>query len=201
MTVMPDLLLLAYSNGLFPMAESRDAEALHWFDPSQRGIIPLDDGFHVPRRLARTLRSGRFSFTRNRAFPAVIAACAAVRPTTWINGEITALYTELHQRGFAHSVETWSGDRLAGGLYGVSLGAAFFGESMFSLETDASKAALVHLVDHLRTQGFVLLDTQMLTPHLARFGAVEISRDEYHQRLAQALKGKGQFLGSDRDQQ
>lgn len=185
--ITPDLILLAYSRGLFPMAESREAEELLWFDPPLRGIIPLDDGFHVPRRLARTLRAGRFAWSLNHAFSNVIAACGDVRPTTWINGGIIALYTELHRRGFAHSVETWIDGKLVGGLYGLALGGAFFGESMFSTATDASKAALVYLVEHLRSRGFVLLDTQFLTAHLARFGACEIPRDEYHHRLSQAV--------------
>jgi len=185
----PDLLLRAYAEGLFPMAERRDDPTLYWVSPERRGVIPLD-GFHVPRRLARTLRSGRFSLTSDLAFPEVMRACAAPAPgreESWINDEILRLYTALHAGGHAHSVECWQDGELAGGLYGVSLGAAFFGESMFSRRTDASKAALVHLVGLLRRGGYVLLDTQFLTSHLARFGAVEIPRAQYLGLLQIAL--------------
>ncbi|MCP5412555.1 MAG: leucyl/phenylalanyl-tRNA--protein transferase [Alphaproteobacteria bacterium] len=185
----PDLLLRAYAEGLFPMAERRDDPTLYWVSPERRGVIPLD-GFHVPRRLARTLRSGRFSLTSDLAFPEVMRACAAPAPgreESWINDEILRLYTALHAGGHAHSVECWQDGALAGGLYGVSLGAAFFGESMFSRRTDASKAALVHLVGLLRRGGYVLLDTQFLTSHLARFGAVEIPRAQYLGLLQTAL--------------
>jgi len=185
----PDLLLRAYAEGLFPMAERRDDPTLYWVSPERRGVIPLD-GFHVPRRLARTLRSGRFSLTSDLAFPEVMRACAAPAPgreESWINDEILRLYTALHAGGHAHSVECWQDSELAGGLYGVSLGAAFFGESMFSRRTDASKAALVHLVGLLRRGGYVLLDTQFLTSHLARFGAVEIPRAQYLGLLQIAL--------------
>jgi leucyl/phenylalanyl-tRNA--protein transferase len=164
-------------------------------DPARRGVIPLDS-FHVPRRIARTLRSGRFETRTDFAFEAVIEACAAPgvnRPETWINRTIQSLCCDLFKRGMAHSVESWRNGRLVGGLYGIAVGAAFFGESMFSLERDASKVALIHLVDRLREGGFLLLDTQMLTDHLQTFGAVEISRAEYHQRLAQALERVAAF--------
>jgi len=172
------------------MAESAEGAELHWFDPPMRGIIPLDDRFHVPRRLQRTMRQRLFAIKFNTAFEAVIRACATPRPDhpeTWINGEIIGLYTELHRLGHAHSVEAWEGDVLVGGLYGVSLGSAFFGESMFSHRTDASKIALVHLVDVLRACSFTLLDTQFQTEHLARFGTIEIPRTTYHHLLAEAV--------------
>ncbi len=191
----PDDLLRAYANGMFPMAERRDDPALYLFDPEVRGIIPLD-GFHVPRRLARRLRSGLFELRIDSAFAAVIEACAKPRPgsrETWINQPIMDLYGALHARGAAHSVESWRDGKLIGGLYGVVLGGAFFGESMFSLETDASKVALVHLVERLRTRGFSLLDTQFLTPHLESFGAIEISRADYRLRLARALDQEASF--------
>jgi len=195
-TLNPDLLLRAYRLGLFPMAESRASRALHWLDPEARGILPLD-GFHLPRSLMKTLRSGKFTVTANENFAGTIAACAAARenrPETWINLEIERLFRELHGLGFAHSVETWVDGRLAGGLYGASLGAAFFGESMFSTETDASKVALVHLVARLRLSGFQLLDTQFITAHLARFGAMEISRADYHVKLADAVEAPARFI-------
>ena len=185
----PEILLRAYAEGLFPMAERRGDPTLYWVSPDKRGIIPLD-GFHVPRRLARTVRSGAFTITSDRAFRAVMEACAAPGPgreESWINGEILRLYTALHISGHAHSVECWQGDRLVGGLYGVRLGAAFFGESMFSRVRDASKVALVALVEGLNRGGFLLLDTQFITAHLARFGAVEIPRQQYLRRLHDAL--------------
>jgi leucyl/phenylalanyl-tRNA--protein transferase len=185
----PDVLLRAYAEGLFPMAERRDDPTLYWVSPEQRGIIPLD-AFHVPRRLARTMRAHPFSVTNDTAFGAVMRACAAPAPgreESWINDAILHLYGALHAGGHAHSVECWRDGELVGGLYGVSLGAAFFGESMFSRATDASKIALVHLVDLLRQGGFTLLDTQFLTGHLARFGAVEIPRAHYKLLLQDAL--------------
>ena len=185
----PEILLRAYAEGLFPMAERRGDPTLYWVSPDKRGIIPLD-AFHVPRRLARTARSGAFTITSDRAFRVVMEACAAPGPgreESWINGEILRLYTALHISGHAHSVECWQGDRLVGGLYGVRLGAAFFGESMFSRVRDASKVALVALVEGLNRGGFVLLDTQFITAHLARFGAVEIPRQQYLRRLHDAL--------------
>jgi leucyl/phenylalanyl-tRNA--protein transferase len=193
-----DLLLRAYRLGLFPMAESRTSRALHWLDPEFRGVLPLD-GFHLPRSLMKVVRSGRFEVTADRNFPAVIAACAAARegrPDTWINQEIERLFIELHRIGFAHSVESWVGGELVGGLYGASLGGAFFGESMFSTQTDASKVALVHLVARLRMGGFLLLDTQFITAHLARFGAREIPRVEYHEKLADAVEVLARFPAS-----
>jgi leucyl/phenylalanyl-tRNA--protein transferase len=194
-TLTPELLLQAYAAGIFPMAEAADDPELFWVDPVRRGVLPLDR-FHVPRRLARTLRSGRFEIRCDSEFEAVMRRCAAAtddRPQTWINDEIVTLYTELSRRGAAHSVETWVDGELVGGLYGVHLGAVFFGESMFSRVTDASKVALVHLVARLRLGGFMLLDTQFVTEHLQRFGAVEIPRREYHSRLQAALAGRAYF--------
>jgi leucyl/phenylalanyl-tRNA--protein transferase len=185
----PEILLRAYAEGLFPMAERRDDPALYWVSPERRGIIPLND-FHVPRRLQRTIRSGRFRITTDRAFGDVMRACATPAPgreQTWINEEILRLYMALHAGGHAHSIECWHAGELAGGLYGVCLGAAFFGESMFSRVRDASKVALVQLVKTLRSGGFVLLDTQFLTRHLATFGAYEIPRESYLLLLHQAI--------------
>ncbi len=195
-TLTADLLLRAYRLGLFPMAESRNSRALHWLDPEARGVLPLE-AFHLPRSLMKTLRRGHFTVTADMDFPATIAACAAARanrPETWINAEIERLFIELHGLGFAHSVECWQGGLLVGGLYGACLGGAFFGESMFSTATDASKVALVHLVARLRLSGFTLLDTQFITAHLANFGAVEIPRAAYHVRLAQAVEVPGRFI-------
>lgn len=172
------------------MAEGADSQELHWYDPPVRAVIPLDGRFHVPQRLRRRLRQRPYDIRLNTAFPAVIRACAAPapdRPTTWINDEIVALYTALHQQGSAHSVEAWENDALVGGLYGVSLGGAFFGESMFSRRTDASKISLVYLVALLRACGFVLLDTQFQTAHLSQFGTLEIPRAAYHTKLAAAI--------------
>ena len=191
----PDILLRAYAAGIFPMAESADDPELFWVDPTKRGILPLDR-FHVPRRLQRVLRRDVFAVRVDTAFAAVMRRCAAAserRPCTWINDEIVRLYTALAERGAAHSVECWQEGELVGGLYGVSLGAAFFGESMYSRVTDASKVALVHLVARLRLGGYQLLDTQFLTPHLARFGVIEISRARYHRRLAEALRYRAVF--------
>jgi len=196
LTLTPDLLLQAYAAGIFPMAESAEDQELFWVDPQRRGIIPLDD-FHVPRRLRRTVRNGAFEIRCDTAFAAVMRGCAAAtseRPQTWINDEIIQLYTALFRRGAAHSVEAWLDGTLVGGLYGVHIGAVFFGESMFSRVTDASKVALVHLVARLRRGGFMLLDTQFTTAHLERFGAVEIPRREYHARLKAALARKAQFV-------
>jgi leucyl/phenylalanyl-tRNA--protein transferase len=171
---------------------------IRWFSPDPRGILPLDT-FHVSRRLARVRRQGLFRIEINRAFEEVMRACAADDrdpddPGSWISDEIIESYTALHVRGFAHSVETWQGDRLVGGLYGVALGGAFFGESMFFRETDASKVALVALVERLRSRGYTLLDTQWLTAHLEQFGGVEVSRAEYLRRLELSLGRKCQFL-------
>jgi leucyl/phenylalanyl-tRNA--protein transferase len=191
----PELLLRAYASGVFPMSESAEDTALYWVEPELRGVLPLD-GFHLAHRLARTVRADRFEVTVDTDFEAVIAACAAPAPgreTTWINAEIRRLYGELFRRGRVHTVEVRRDGRLVGGLYGVRLGGAFFGESMFSTETDASKVALVHLVARLRVGGFVLLDAQFQTAHLSRFGAVEISRATYRRRLAEALRVAGEF--------
>ena len=191
----PEILVRAYAAGVFPMAESADDPELFWVDPRRRGILPLD-AFHVARRLRRVVRRRIFEIRCDSAFEDVIRACSEAsekRPNTWINDEIVRLYAALVARGAAHSVECWRDDRLAGGLYGVSLGAVFFGESMFSRENDASKVALVHLVARLRLGGFRLLDTQFLTPHLARFGGIEISRTRYHRLLAEALSYRAVF--------
>ena len=191
----PDLLLRAYTIGLFPMAETAEDPELFWVDPERRGVIPLDD-FHVPRSLRKTVRRGVFDIHVDRDFLGVLDGCAEITPkrrATWINSEIVRLYSELHRRGFAHSVECWQDGQLVGGLYGVALGGAFFGESMFSRRTDASKVALVHLVVRLLRGGFTLLDTQFVTPHLARFGAIEISRANYRRQLARALEIQARF--------
>ena len=191
----PDLLVQAYAIGIFPMAESADDPDIFWVDPEQRGVLPLDS-FHVSRKLRRTVRQNVFEVRCDTAFEAVVRSCAQpteLRPKTWINEEIVRLYDALFRRGAAHSVEVWYGGRLVGGLYGVALGGAFFGESMFSRATDASKVALVHLVARLRAGGFVLLDTQFVTEHLEQFGAVEIPRAEYRRRLAAALRVQGYF--------
>ncbi|WP_418136930.1 leucyl/phenylalanyl-tRNA--protein transferase [Agrobacterium sp. El2ro-1b] len=184
-----DILLRAYSAGLFPMADSADDPELFWVEPEIRGIIPLDD-FHVSKSLAKAMRKKPFDIRFNTAFEAVMAGCAAEaadRPSTWINATIRRLYTELHQIGHAHSVEAWEGDELVGGLYGVSLGAAFFGESMFSRRTNASKICLVHLVERLRASGFVLLDTQFTTEHLKTFGAIDVPKLDYARMLDLAV--------------
>jgi len=191
----PDLLLRAYTIGLFPMAETADDPELFWVDPERRGILPLD-AFHVPRSLRKVIRRGVFEVHVDRDFRGVLEGCAELTPkrrATWINSEIVRLYSELHRRGFAHSVECWQNGQLVGGLYGVALGGAFFGESMFSRRTDASKVALVHLVVRLLRGGFTLLDTQFVTPHLARFGAIEISRANYRRQLARALEIQARF--------
>jgi len=191
--ITPQVLLKAYACGIFPMAESADDPGLYWIEPERRGIIPLDR-FHIPGRLARTVRSDRFEVRVDHDFGAVIDACAAPVPgrrKTWINGRIRRLYGDLHTIGHGHSVETWRDGRLVGGLYGVRLGRAFFGESMFSRESDASKVALVHLVARLVAGGFTLLDTQFVTDHLARFGALEIGRRDYQRMLDGALDGFG----------
>jgi leucyl/phenylalanyl-tRNA--protein transferase len=188
-------LLNCYANGVFPMADSRQDERLFLIDPEQRGILPLD-GLHVSRRLARTVRSGLYEVRVDTAFAQVVAACAAPRKgheETWINAGIERLYGELHAMGFAHSVECWKDGALAGGLYGVSLRGAFFGESMFSRARDASKVALVHLAARLIAGGYRLLDTQFLTEHLAQFGACEIPRREYRRRLKRALAAQADF--------
>ena len=196
-----DVLLRAYAYGVFPMAESRTDPELYWIDPEKRGILPLD-AFHVPKRLRRRVRAGTFDIRIDTAFREVMLGCADAGPDregTWINDRIVALYCELHERGHAHSVETWREGRLVGGLYGVSIGAAFFGESMFSRETDASKVALVHLVARLVAGGYRLLDTQFVTGHLQQFGAVEISRDAYRARLFEATPARADFYSLPED--
>lgn len=186
-TLDPQLLLRAYVAGIFPMADSRRAREVYWVEPAARGILPLD-GFHVSRSLRKTMVSDRFTVTVDTAFPQIIAACATARPDgTWINGQIEQACNTLHSEGHAHSVECWEDGELVGGLYGVSLGGAFFGESMFSRATDASKVALAHLVARLRVGGYKLLDCQFLTEHLATLGAVEIPRAAYMGLLGEAL--------------
>jgi leucyl/phenylalanyl-tRNA--protein transferase len=195
MEITPEVVLKAYACGIFPMAESAEDPALYWLDPEERGIIPLDE-FHISARLARTVRSDRFTVTVDRDFDGVLDGCAEPapgRPRTWINARIRLLYRKLHERRHCHSVEVWDGETLAGGLYGVSLGRAFFGESMFHRTRDASKVALVHLVARLRAGGFSLLDTQYVTEHLRTFGAIEIPRWQYHKLLEAALAGEGDF--------
>jgi len=193
--ITPDLLLQAYRIGVFPMGERRDDPKLHWLDPRVRAVLPLD-GFHLPHRLARTIRSGRFAVSADTAFAEIVRACAEPRPghpESWINEPIVDLYTRLHRRGHAHSVECRVDGRLVGGLYGVSIGAAFFGESMFSRERDASKVALVHLVAHLIQSGFRLLDCQFMTEHLKSFGAIEVPREAFRALLADAIDQPATF--------
>ncbi len=195
----PELILKAYACGVFPMAERKDEPSVFWVDPDFRGVIPLDE-FHLPRRLARTVRSGKYQISVNQAFDQVIRNCAERTPEraeSWINSGIVEVYNELHRRGNAHSVECWTGEELVGGLYGVSLGAAFFGESMFSRERDASKVALVHLVERLRAGGYTLLDTQFVTAHLTGFGAVELPRETYLEQLRAALERQATFYPFD----
>lgn len=189
--ITPEILLRAYAMGIFPMAEGRDDQTIHWVDPRHRGVLPLD-GFHVSRSLARLMRSGRFSVTTDRAFADVVVACAA-REETWISDRIQRLYGSLHDSGDAHSLEVWDGTELVGGVYGVVIGAAFFGESMFSRVAGGSKMALACLVHRLQVGGFRLFDTQFLTPHLASLGAVEIARSSYHRWLAEALETEASF--------
>ena len=191
----PELLLCAYASGLFPMANDRHDPTIHWIEPRRRGVLPLA-AFHQSKSLRKAVRQGRFAVRVDTAFDEVIEACAEPRPDrprTWLNDELIELYCALHEMGYAHSVESWAGGQLAGGLYGVSIGAAFFGESMFSLERDASKVALVTLIDRLRAGGFRLLDTQFVTDHLRRFGAVEISREAYRRQLKDALYARAVF--------
>ncbi len=183
-TLDPELLLRAYALGWFPMGTGRRSR-IEWFSPDPRGILPLDD-FHTPSRLKRVVRAGKLATRINTSFEAVMRACAE-RDETWITEDIVGSYVALHRLGFAHSVETWQDEALVGGLYGVALGGAFFGESMFHSVTDASRVALVALVERLKARGFTLLDTQWVTPHLAQFGGVEIPRAEYLERLAAAI--------------
>lgn len=187
----PDLILQAYRIGIFPMSEGRDDPELFWVDPKMRGVFPLDS-FQISRSLARTMCRGHFSVTIDTAFSDVMHGCAD-RDETWINDTIYDLYGALFDRGHAHSVEVWAENELVGGVYGVSIGAAFFGESMFSKKADASKVALAYLIDRLRVGGFTLVDTQFLTDHLASLGAIEIPRDVFHKRLANALAANGSF--------
>lgn len=187
----PEILLRAYEMGIFPMSDGRDDTDIHWIDPRRRGILPLD-GFHLSRSLAKRIRQEQYRVTTDTSFGAVVEACAA-REETWISHRIQGLYMQLHQLGHAHSVEVWYGTELVGGVYGVTLGGAFFGESMFSTATDASKIALTYAVHRLRAGGYRLFDTQFLTPHLASLGGREIPRAEYHRLLAEALKTKATF--------
>jgi len=182
--------------GIFPMADSRTDTELHWIDPKLRGVLPLDT-FHIPRSLKKTLKRGTFEMRVDTAFAQVIGLCAESKETredTWINDTIIELFTELHERGFAHSVESWFDGVLVGGLYGLALGRAFFGESMFSRATDASKVALVDLVARLKRGGFTLLDTQFVTEHLTQFGVTEIPRRDYHKRLQRAIAEPARFV-------
>jgi leucyl/phenylalanyl-tRNA--protein transferase len=200
--ITPEVLLKAYACGIFPMAESAEDPALYWIEPERRGIIPLDR-FHVSSRLARTVRSDRFGVVVDRDFDAVLDGCSDPMPgrtRTWINGRIRNLYRKLHERGDCHTVEAYENGELVGGLYGVSLGRAFFGESMFHRARDASKVALVHLVARLRAGRYRLLDTQFVTEHLQTFGAVEVSRPAYHKMLDAALVGEGDFGALSLDQ-
>lgn len=188
--ITPEILLRAYAAGMFPMAESADDPDVFWVQPKIRGIIPLD-GFHVSKSLAKKIRQKRFDIRVNTAFAQVMTLCAEPaddRPTTWINPLILTLYQELHRMGYTHSVEAWEGDELVGGLYGVSLGSAFFGESMFSRRADASKICLVHLVERLKARGYTLLDTQFTTDHLKSFGAIDVPRRDYEKLLAAAMQ-------------
>lgn len=194
--ITPQVLLKAYACGIFPMAESADDPGLFWVEPEMRGVIPLD-AFHIPSSLRKTLRKNPFDVRIDTAFHQVMEACSAQTPdrrTTWINERIKRLYGELHLLGNAHSVECWKDDELVGGLYGVRLGAAFFGESMFSRQRDASKVALVHLVHRMKAGGFRLLDTQFTTDHLKRFGAIDIPREEYSQLLEEAVQAPADFF-------
>lgn len=197
--ITPELILRAYRAGIFPMAEDADSPDLFWVAPEKRGILPLD-GFNISRSLRKTLRQHAFSVKVDTDFGAIIDRCAAAapdRPSTWINHAIRSVYGELFRRGIAHTVEVWDGADLVGGLYGLAIGGAFFGESMFHRRTDASKIALAHLVERLNAGGFILLDTQFLTPHLASLGGIEISREDYEERLAEALRHSGDYYRLD----
>lgn len=194
--ITPQVLLKAYTCGIFPMAESADDPALFWIEPQQRGVLPLET-VHIPKRLARTVRQGTFEVRIDTDFEGVISGCAASRPgrrSTWINPKIRALYRDLFEMGYCHTVETWKDGQLVGGLYGVALAGAYFGESMFSTERDASKVALTYLCARLMYGGFSLLDTQFVTEHLRQFGTIEIERAEFHVRLEKALELRGDFL-------
>lgn len=189
--ITPELLLQAYANGVFPMADSASSAEVYWVDPTHRGVFPLD-GFHISRSLRRAIKRADYDIRINSDFPRTVANCAN-REDTWINAEIFELYSELHRLGFAHSVEVWRGDQMFGGVYGVALGAAFFGESMFSTATNGSKIALAYLIHRLTAGGFDLFDTQFITPHLASLGAIEIPRDTYHDRLFPAVTKTANF--------
>lgn len=192
MSLTPDILLHGYSIGIFPMAEHRDDPEIFWVDPKKRGVLPLD-GFHISRSLAKRMRSTDLRVSVDEDFEGVVDGCAD-RVDTWINPEIRSLYFALHARGQAHSLEIWDDDELVGGVYGVTLGAAFFGESMFSRRTDASKMALACLTEMLRRGGFVLFDTQFITDHLGSLGGVEITRGKYQELLDAALAKHAEFL-------
>lgn len=199
--ITPQVLLKAYSCGIFPMAESAEDTALYWIEPQSRGVLPLD-AVHVPRRLAKTIRSGVYQVRINTDFHGVIDGCAASRPgrrSTWINSRIRQLYGALYRQGHCHTVETWLDGRLVGGLYGVALGKAFFGESMFSTERDASKLALVYLVARLIHGGFTLLDTQFVTEHLRQFGTIDLEKDAFHKELSLAIAGRANYLALPED--
>ncbi len=194
--ITPQVLLKAYTCGIFPMAESADDPQLYWIEPQARGVLPLDN-VRVPKRLRRTIRQKPYQVRIDTDFAGVIAGCAAPKPgrrTTWINDRIRKLYRELHRLGYCHTVEVWDGERLVGGLYGVALGGAFFGESMFSEVRDASKIALIYLCARLIYGGFVMLDTQFVTDHLRQFGTIEVDRAEFHRQLEAALKTNGDFF-------
>ncbi len=200
MEITPQVLLKAYACGIFPMAESAADPGLFWVEPKLRGILPLDE-FHIPRRLARTVKQGRYEIRVDTAFRKIVSMCAASvegRENTWISERIEALYCELHAMGHAHSIEAWRDGELSGGLYGVRLGGAFFGESMVSRARDASKVALVHLVERLQAGGFELLDTQFNTTHLAQFGVIEVPKTEYEVLLESALEKDADFFAIDR---
>lgn len=201
--ITADLIIHAYAQGIFPMAETAESSDVFWVDPKKRGIIPLDQ-FHLPRKLARTIRKAPFDIRIDTAFIEVIKGCAdtimnAGRQETWINDQIIGLYAQLFDQGFVHTVECWQDGELVGGLYGVSIGGAFCGESMFHRVTDASKVALAYLVARLKVGGYCLLDTQFITPHLSQFGAMEIPRHDYKMRLAQALEIDGDYYSLGRD--
>ena len=200
--VTPETLLRAYAYGIFPMADDRNDDTLFWVDPDERGIIPLDS-FKISRSLKKAIRLDRYTITSDRAFRDVMRGCAVTktgRETTWISERIESLYCALHARGAAHSIECWHEDNLVGGLYGVSIAGAFFGESMFHTMTDASKVALAHLIARLKAGSYRLLDTQFVTDHLKQFGAIEISREDYHQRLNIALNTPADYSAAGTDQ-
>lgn len=200
-TITPQILLRAYAAGIFPMAESAEDNALYWVEPDERGVIPLD-GLKVSHSLRKAVRQKRFEIAVDRDFPAVIAACAEKTPgrkSTWINSRIKSLYTQLHRIGAAHSVECWQGGKLVGGLYGVRIGAVFFGESMFSRESNASKVALVHLVARLNAGHFKLLDAQFINAHLSTLGAITVPKAQYHELLEEALEANADFFAFKED--